>query len=254
MPPQMDLSDQTAIVTGASSGIGRATAILLSELGAKIVLTGRDEARLRDTMAQLQGDGHRVEPLDLAASIDQIPAWIKSIAAEVGPISGLAHCAGIHMQRPLRMLDWVRFEEIQRINVTTAVMLAKGLRQKGCFPDSGGSIVLLSSVAGMVGQPGITAYAASKSALLGVCRCLALELAPEKLRVNCVAPGMVRTEMAEQMFRSLSPEQIAAIEAAHPLGFGEPRDVANAIAFLLSGASKWMTGSVLAMDGGYTAQ
>jgi NAD(P)-dependent dehydrogenase (short-subunit alcohol dehydrogenase family) len=250
----LDLSGQTALVTGASSGIGRETAVLLSELGARVVLNGRDETRLNDTLTRLHGDGHRVEAFDLAAAVDQIPAWIRSIAGHVGPLSALAHCAGVHLQRPLRMLDAARFEEVQRINVTTAVMLAKGLRQKGCFPSSGSSIVLLSSVTGLVGQPGITAYAASKSALLGVCRCLALELAPDKLRVNCVAPGMVRTEMAEQMFQSLSPEQVAAIEAAHPLGFGKPRDVANAVAFLLSEASSWITGSTLTIDGGYTAR
>jgi NAD(P)-dependent dehydrogenase (short-subunit alcohol dehydrogenase family) len=112
----------------------------------------------------------------------------------------------------------------------------------------------LSSVAGIVGQPGIAAYASSKAAVLGLTRCLALELAPEHIRVNCVAPAMVKTEMADQLFKSLSPEQVTEIEQAHPLGIGRPRDVAHAIAFLLSDDARWITGSVLVVDGGYTAR
>lgn len=252
MQNPMDISNRVVLVTGASSGIGRATAVLLSQLGAQVVISGRDADRLASTSAQLAGTGHLVEPCDLRDS-EKVPGWVKNVTAKTGPLSGMVHCAGVHSQRPLKILDSVKFEETQRINVTTAVMLAKGFRQKGCCVP-GGAIVLLSSVAGLAGQAGASAYAASKAAVIGLTRSLALELAPERIRVNCVAPGLVRTEMGERLLRSFTSEQAETVERAHPLGIGEPGDVANAIAFLLSDASRWMTGSVLVVDGGYTAQ
>jgi NAD(P)-dependent dehydrogenase (short-subunit alcohol dehydrogenase family) len=164
----------------------------------------------------------------------------------------LVHCAGVLSQQPLRALDASKFEAVQRVNVTAAAMLAKGFRQKGCCaPNS--SIVLVSSVMGLVGQAGIPAYSTSKAAVAGLTRCLAMELARESIRVNCVAPGMVRTEMTEKFFEFVSDEYVKGIEALHPLGFGTARDVANAIAFLISDAARWITGSTLVVDGGYTA-
>lgn len=248
----MDLSGRAVLVTGASSGIGRDTSVLLSELGARVVLTGRDSVKLEDTLSEMTGKGHTIEPFDLRTA-DQIPSWLKAVTSKVGPLDGMAHCAGVHSHRPLRVLDTEKFEEVQRVNVTASMMLAKGFRQKDCRA-AGASIVLLSSVAGLVGQPGIAAYAASKSAVVGLTRCLALELASEQIRVNCIAPAMVKTEMSDRWFNSLTPEQIENIEQAHPLGIGRPRDVANATAFLLSDAARWITGSVLAVDGGFTAQ
>jgi NAD(P)-dependent dehydrogenase (short-subunit alcohol dehydrogenase family) len=248
----LDLSGRVVLVTGASSGIGRDTALLLSQLGARLVLVGRDSGRLNEALSELAGEGHTVESFDLSAA-EQIPLWIKGLASNVGPLSGAVHCAGVYSNRPLRILDVEKFEDVQRINVTASMMIAKGFRQKGCCAASS-SIVLLSSVTGIVGQPGIAAYASSKAAVLGLTRCLALELAREHIRVNCVAPAMVKTEMADQLFKTLSPEQVTSIEEAHPLGIGRPRDVAHAIAFLLSDAARWITGSVLVVDGGYTAR
>lgn len=252
MKNPLNLTCRTFLVTGASSGIGRETASLLSELGARIVLVGRSQERLDETVHNLSGSGHRAEVFDLSQT-EQISGWIKSLCATVGPLNGLVHCAGIQSTMPLRVLSPEVFEVAYRINVIAAAMLAKGFRQKGCCTP-GGSIVLLSSVRGLVGEVAVSAYSSSKAAVLGLTRSLAVELARETIRVNCVVPGVVKTEMTEQVFSSLTPDQVSSIESMHPLGFGKPRDVAHAIAFLLADTASWITGSSLVVDGGYTAR
>lgn len=239
------------MVTGASSGIGRETARLISQLGAHVVLVGRNEERLTETLRSLDGEGHRTEPFDLS-STDEIPRWLKSISASSGPLHGLVHSAGIYKLRPLRVLSSQTVEDVMRINVGAAIGLAKGFLQKGvCAPS--GSIVFLSSVTGLTGQAGIAAYAASKGAIVALTRALAVELAGEHIRVNCVAPGVVTTEMGQGVLGMLTPQQSAAMEAMHLLGFGSARDVSYAIAFLLAETARWITGTVLVVDGGYTA-
>jgi 3-oxoacyl-[acyl-carrier protein] reductase len=249
----MDLTGRRILVTGASSGIGRETSILLSRLGANLVLVARRADALAETERLLEGNGHRSVPYDLTAT-DGIPAWMKTLAAGGGCLNGLVHSAGIHLTRPLRVLTQAHLDEVMRVNVGAAVALAKGFRQKGVVGEKGGSMVLLSSVMGLVGQPGVSIYAASKGALIALCRSLALELAREQIRLNCVSPGQVHTEMAQRQRETLTPEQSAAIEAMHPLGIGRALDVAYAIAFLLADTGRWITGSTLVVDGGYTAQ
>jgi len=239
------------LITGASSGIGRETAILLSQLQARTILVGRNRERLEATYQQLQGEGHHLEPFELAA-LGEIPAWLKRVTAATGPLDGLVHSAGIQNSLPLRVLSAEKLEAVFRINVSAAVMLAKAFCQRGCC-EQGGSIVFVSSSAGLVGRPGTAAYSASKGALNALARTLALELAGNRIRVNCVAPGLVQTEMLEQLRELLPPEQLASFEAQHPLGLGTPRDVAHAIAFFLADTGRWITGSTLVVDGGYTA-
>ncbi len=247
----MELIDRTILVTGASSGIGRETAILLSQLGAHLILVGRNSEQLEKTHELLEGTAHQVYAFDLS-NVDEIPRWMKEITSASGPLHGLVHSAGVQFTRPLRIVSSEGIEEIMRINVTAALLLAKAFRQKGVSVDSG-SIVYLSSVMGLVGQSGQSAYSASKGALVTLTKSLALELSRENIRVNCVAPAMVRTEMSEKMLELLTPEQAIHIEAMHPLGLGRPRDVANAIAFLLADTARWITGTTLVVDGGYTA-
>jgi NAD(P)-dependent dehydrogenase (short-subunit alcohol dehydrogenase family) len=252
MTHPLDLTGRVILVTGASSGIGLATSILLSQLGAKILLMARSEDRLSAAISQLDGSGHRVTPFDLSAGMESIPETIKALSAEHGPLSGLVHCAGLLGIRPLRILATKDIETLFRVNVTAALMLVKGFRQKGVHAQSS-AVVLVSSVMGLVGAPGRSAYCASKSALHSMAKSLALELAPEGIRVNCVAPGFVRTPMLEGAEASIGVEALRRIEEMHPLGFGEARDVGHAISFLLSDASRWVTGSILTVDGGYTA-
>jgi NAD(P)-dependent dehydrogenase (short-subunit alcohol dehydrogenase family) len=247
----MSLDGRRVLVTGASSGIGRETAILLSQLGARLVIAGRDGGRLDETLASLEGAGHQRELFDLAA-VEQIPAWVKALAAGGGPLNGVVHSAGIHGVQPVNILSSQKLEQILRVNVVSAAMLARGLRQKGCFA-AGASLVFLSSVAGLAGDPGIAAYSASKAALIGLMRSLAMELAGVGIRVNCVAPGMVKSPLSDGIRESLTAEQFAAVEARHPLGLGSTRDVAHAVAFLVADTGRWITGSTLIVDGGFTA-
>jgi len=247
----MDLTGRLVLVTGASSGIGREAAIFLSGCNARLVLAARNRERLEQTASLLEGTGHRVESIDLA-STDEIPAWIKRLSEETGPLHGVVHCAGAHSAYPLRVLTTEKLESVMRINVSAALMLAKGFRQKGCS-TAGSAMVLVSSVAGLVGEPGIAAYATSKAALIGLSRALAMELAGQGIRVNCIAPGFVQTEMGDRLREALTPEQFLALEAKHPLGLGTARDVAHGIGFLLAETSRWITGTTLVIDGGYTA-
>ena len=251
MTNPMELTGQTILVTGASSGIGRETARLISQLGARLVLVGRNAERLSETLRSLDGEGHKAELFDLSFA-DEIPRWLKCISASTGPLHGLVHSAGIHKLRPLRVLSSQTFEDVMRINAGAAIALAKGFRQKGvCAP--GGSIVFLSSVAGLTGQAGVAAYAASKGAIVALTRALAVELAEEHVRVNCVAPGVVTTGTGQGLLGMLTAEQGASLEAMHLLGLGCARDVAYAVVFLLAETARWITGTVLVVDGGYTA-
>jgi len=248
----MLMDGKTILVTGASSGIGRETAILLSRLKARVVLVGRNPERLEETKERMTGVNHLVEPFDLTAG-DLIPGWLKQIASGTGPLSGLVHGAGVHQAIPLRVLTAGKVEEVMRANVTSAIMLVKAFRQKGCCSRPA-SIVLFSSAAGLAGQPSVSVYAASKAAIIGFTRSAAMELAPEGLRVNCIAAGYVSTPMTEGLRDKLTPEQFEAIEKSHPLGIGTPLDVAHAAAFLLAQTGRWITGTTLVADGGFTAQ
>ncbi len=246
-----DLSGSTVLVTGASSGIGRETAAVLSSLNARIVLTGRRRERLEETLSLLSGQGHRVETFDLS-QVEGIPKWLRSVTDQVGPLKGLIHAAGKQLTSPIRVVNQAAAADLLATNLQSAIMLMRGFSQKVCHaPES--SVVFISSITGLVGRSGASVYSASKAALIGLARSLAVELAPERIRVNCIAPAFVRTEMLTQLEQWLTPEQYAALEKSHPLGFGTPRDVANAAAFLVSEMARWITGTTLVVDGGYSA-
>lgn len=250
----MDLSGRTILITGASSGIGREAAIHISRLGARLVLVARDQERLEATAQQLQAPDegeHHIAAFDLTA-IDELPKWLKALTARVGPLDGLAHCAGVALVKPLRFLTAQDMQRINLINVDSAIGLAKAYRQKNCYREHG-SIVFLSSVAALRGLPAKAAYAGSKGALISITKSLAIELAPQKIRVNCIAPAVVETEMWSRARDELTTEQIDALEGAHPIGFGKPTDVANAIAFMLADSGRWITGVTLPLDGGCAA-
>ena len=246
-----DLTNKRIVVTGASTGIGQAAAVLISELGGKIIAVGRNEDTLQQTLDRLTGNGHRSAVFDLADA-EQIPKWMLEIA-DGERLDGLVHMAGILESRPLRVSDSSFVDNLLSINVGSALQLARGFRNKKVRAATS-SIVFASSIAALIGESGISAYSATKGAIVSLSRSLASELAGEGIRVNCVSPSLVKTEMGEKILSNMTEEQITAIERQHPLGFGEPVDVASLIAFLVSDASRWITGSNIVIDGGYSTK
>jgi NAD(P)-dependent dehydrogenase (short-subunit alcohol dehydrogenase family) len=247
----MSLHGRTVLVTGASSGIGRATAIYASRLGAKVVICGRNAERLSAVLAELHGRDHVVQVFDLA-KLDEIMLWLKSVCAEVGPLHGLAHCAAVQATRPIQAINPGFVEEILLQNLGAALMLAQAFRLKACHQPQA-SLVFVSSSAALRTAPGNVVYAASKGGIISAVKGLGVELVRDGVRVNAVAPAMVDTPMSAQFREILSEENFQKVIAMHPLGFGQPEDVAAAINFLLADTARWITGSVLCVDGGFLA-
>ena len=247
--PFIDFGGQWVLLTGASSGIGRAIGVELARRGARVLLTGRNEEQLKATQAQLPIDQSRVVVQDLRQTA-ALSGLVRDHARDHGRIHGFCYCSGIVETRPLASFQADGFRDMVDVNVTAALELAKAVSRR----EVGGVLLFITSIYGMVGMPGQLAYSATKGALQSAARSLAIELARRKIRVNTLSPGLVHTPMTAKAFERLSEEQIREIESSHPLGPGEPEDVARAAAFLLAPQSRWITGTDLVIDGGYTAR
>jgi NAD(P)-dependent dehydrogenase (short-subunit alcohol dehydrogenase family) len=250
---QFCLDSKVIIITGASSGIGRECAIAASQLGARVVLLARDSVRLEQTLESMSGEGHLVVPHDIT-DYESLEGIVKESVDKLGKISGFIHSAGIENTIPLRSMSAIDYELFFRINVISGFELARIISQKKHINQEGGSFVFISSVLGAAGQPGKIGYCASKGAILTACKAMALELAPKKIRCNAVLPGAVMTEMTKAYMERTPEEAVSAFVKMHPLGMGQPEDVSCLCSFLLSDASKWITGTNINVDGGYSAQ
>lgn len=235
------LRGKTILVTGASSGLGQQIAISCAMRGAHIVATGRDAARLQATFDQLHGQGHVQIPADLTDAQDR-----AALAATAPKIDGLVHCAGKQMLSPIRQLREALMTEMYTIHFLAPVMLTQQLLQANKMA-AGGSIIFMLSTSAHIGTRGVGPYSAMKSGLLGIIRCLAIESAKHRIRVNGISPSVVPTPMWGDAGQNA---QLEAQRARHPLGLGTPDDVANAAIYLLADASRWVTGTTLVMDGG----
>lgn len=240
------LENKTILVTGASSGIGKAIAIECSKMGAKVVVTGRNEQRLQETYGQLEGTHPAYIVADLSKKED-----IETLAKQIDSLNGLVNCAGLTIPKPFKFLQEEDIQEVMTINFNAPLLLTQLLVKKKKLQKAA-SIVFISSISGIkVSYIGNSIYSASKGAINGFCKGLALELAPQQIRVNTVIPGMVETNIVSG--GEVTQEQMEADKQKYPLKrYGKPEEVAYAVVYLLSDVSSWVTGSNLLIDGGYT--
>jgi NAD(P)-dependent dehydrogenase (short-subunit alcohol dehydrogenase family) len=239
------LENKTILITGASSGIGKETAIECSKLGANVIITGRNEERLIETFNLLVGNNHKFYQLDLNSE-DKIQDFLNSLPK----LDGIAHSAGILESIPFSFTNSEKLAKIMKVNFEMPFTMTQSLiKTKKINKQS--SIVFVSSLSGISTiASGISAYSASKGAICASVRVMAFELASKNIRVNSVCPGMVKTEMNIEN-NSLSEEQLKEDELRnYPLGYGTPIQVAQTIVFLLSNASSWITGTNMVIDGG----
>lgn len=238
------LKGKRILVTGASSGIGRETAIVCSRMGAFVVITGRNEERLKTTVEEGIPDSIQAFSADLTEDED-----IERLIKEMPELDGVVHCAGIGDRTLLKMVKESDIRRVMRINFESPVLLQKGLLKKKKI-KKGASIVFIASRASVAPTIGNGLYSASKGALISYAKVLGLELAPQLMRVNCVCPAMVWTELIERDAERTGVDYHQA-EKAYPLKrYGRPDDIANLTVYLLSDASSWMTGSSIDITGG----
>lgn len=247
----MSLENKRILVTGASSGIGRATAIQCSKLGADVVLCGRNSDELNKTYSILDKGNHNLFAYDLS-DLDNIPKLMEDCANSGEKLSGLVHSAGINAILPLGSINYKKMLDVMNINYFAFIELSKQFTKKK-FSD-GGSIVVISSVSSVAGTKGTSLYCGSKGAIDSSVRSLSIELAQKNIRINSVLPSYIKTDLYDAVAELAGEEAQQRIVSKQVLGLGRGEDVANAVAFLLSDASRFITGTSLVVDGGYLAQ
>ena len=242
------LKGKSILVTGASSGIGRSIAIECSRMGAKVLLTARNKERLGETLNQMENQvQHKMILGDLSMGEDL--SKIVDVVSE--PLDGLVQCAGFTIPKPFQFLSEKDMDGVMGVNFKAPALLTQQLLKKKKL-KKGCSIVFISSISGVwVSSVGGSLYSASKGAVNGIMKGMAIELAAKSIRVNSINPGMINTHIFDS--GEITEEQLKEDVKHYPLGrYGEPEDVAYAAVYLLSEASRWMTGSNILIDGGYT--
>ena len=237
------LEGKTILVTGAASGIGQATAIECSKMGAKVIVTDRNEEGLNETLNLLEGNGHQVIVADLTVQED-----INALVEKSPVLDGLVSNAGTGVFKPVSSLELEDWQYVYRTNIFGGALLTKGLLRKKKMAK-GSSIVFTSSISTYIPAAGLSVYASSKSAINAYMRTCAIELGTKGIRCNSVLPGTVETEFIKALYSNNRDNQKST--NSYPLGrFGKPADVAYAIIYLLSDASAWVSGTELVIDGG----
>lgn len=240
------LEGKKILITGASSGIGKAIAIESSKIGANVIITGRNEQRLKETFSLLDGSGHDLIIADLSRK-----EGLEQLHKELPVINGLVNCAGLTKVAPFPFATRDSFEEVMNVNFFAPTELSR-LLVKSKKIEKGASIIFISSVSGVYcSAVASSIYSSSKGAINGLVKGVALDLAPKGIRVNSVNPGMIDTDIFSGS--AITEDQLTEDTKRYPLGrYGKPEEVAYAVIYLLSDASSWTTGSNLLIDGGYT--
>lgn len=237
------LESKSILVTGASSGIGRGIAITCSKMGASVIINGRSIFKLQETFSLMEGDRNTIVAGDLTDRDS-----LMEIVSKLPKLDGIVHCAGIGQRMPCKDLTDNDICQVMDVNFKAPVLLqAELLRQKKI--NKGASIVFIASIASWSPSMGNSLYSASKGAIISYANCLSLELAPRKIRVNCISPAMVWTDLIQN--EAIDEEQLKEDEKKYPLKrYGQPEDIANLAVYMLSDASTWMTGSNVKISGG----
>lgn len=241
-----NLTNKLILVTGASSGIGRETCLSISRQGGKFIAISRRKDLLENLINECENDNKFIQA-DLTKIGD-----IHKVIELIPNIDGIVHSAGIVALAPAKFYTKELMDIMYETNFESIVFLINLLAKKKKI-NKGSSIVLVASIAGLFGMKGNGIYAASKGAMIAISKVWANEFSSNKIRVNCVSPGMVKTEITKKSIEDLSIEVIEQDEKKYPLGYGEAIQVANPIVFLLSEASSWITGQNLILDGGRTS-
>lgn len=244
----ISLLNKRILITGASSGIGKATAILFSNLGAEIIITARNKENLNDTFSKLKSNTKHQQICADLTSLDDI----KKLVSQLDSLDGFVHCCGKVLPVPVKFIKEEQLQDVFSVNYFSAVnIVSELLKQKKI--NNNASIAFISSVSTLHAYFGGAPYISSKAALEGYAKTLALELIPKKIRVNVLQPALVNTAIFESTIdAAINDEEMKKLISKYPLGVGEPDDIANAFAYFISDASKWVTGSCLKMDGGLT--
>lgn len=237
------LVGKTILVTGASSGIGRAIAVASAKMGATMIVTGRNEERLNETLSLMPGSIHYALSADLTKEEE-----IDRLVQDLPKLDGIVHCAGVGSRVPCKQINKADIAHVMQPNLEAPVLLQATLLAKKKV-NKASSIVFIASRAYQSPSMGNAIYSASKGAIVAYSKCLALELSQRLIRVNCICPGMVWTDLITN--DGLSKEELEEAQLQYPLKrFGKPDDVANLAIYLLSDASSWMTGACIDISGG----
>ncbi len=242
---------QRILVTGASSGIGRAIALLLNERGATVLANGRDMERLEQVRTACADPSRMlVAPRDMTADMESLPAWLKGLSRQFGPLHGLVCSAGATWNAPMALYDLAKVRQLFDLCCHAPLLLGGAFCDRRANTGAGAAIVFIAAAAAVAPNPGQGAYGAAKAALVSGAVCLAKEAAPRGVRVNCISPGLVQGPMMDATVEQLGQSFLEKEQPLYPLGFGKPQDVASMAAFMLSQEASWLTGQNIMLAGG----